>query len=108
MRDQMADAEPDGFSAISRWLSEATPPDNVCKMSVSCRDASHDLPHCQRSLLAFAFGCLRFVPALRDALGLFTRTGVVARSSLNQRLMAFKPPACLLTDVRGKMDSMVC
>jgi hypothetical protein len=66
------------------------------------------MPPCQRSLLAFAFGCLRFAPALRDALGLFAKTGGVARSSLSHRLMAFKPPACLLTDVRGKMDTMVC
>lgn len=94
----MADAEPEGFSAISRWLSEAIPPDNVCKTSASRRDASHDMPPCQRSLLA----------SLRDALGLFAKTGGVARSSLNHRLMAFKPPACLLTDVRGKMDTMVC
>ena len=94
----MDGAESGGFPAISRWLSEATPPDNVCKMSVSCRDASHDIPPCQRSLLA----------SLRDALCLFAKTGGVARSSLNHRLMAFKPAACLLTDVRGKMDTMVC
>jgi len=104
MGDQMADAEPDGFPAISRWLSEPTPPDNVCKASAT----SHDLPTCQRTLLAFAFGCLRFAPALREALGLFARTGGVARSSLNQPLMAFKPLACLLTDVRNKMDSIEC
>jgi hypothetical protein len=29
MMDQMVDVEPEGFSAISRWLSVATPPDEI-------------------------------------------------------------------------------